>query len=325
MSDFPTLWDSTMLAALKSCTHKFNVEFHQHWKAKSPSVHLHAGAAFASGLEAAREAFWVKKDSHDAAVATGLMALINHYGDFECPADSAKSCERMAGALEYYFSRYPLGADGAEPITLANGKRGIEISFAEPLPIGNPVTGEPLIYCGRLDQAVGYAGGIFVEDDKTTSQLGASWSRQWDLRSQFTGYCWGLGKAAGVKPNGVLVRGISILKTKYETLEAITYRADWQIDEWFAVTCDAIEDYIKQWKRGWYRKSLDHACTEYGGCPFRQSCMSRDPNSWLSTYFEQREWNPLTRKETLIGSSQTEQPTSAADSPSSSEPSILVA
>jgi hypothetical protein len=326
---FPEVVDSTILGLYKSCPRKFWLEQGLHWKPKSPSVHLHAGAAFARGLEVARNAYWagvaevpvretirdpdtgaetvrIRWDARpctpgnaEASETLGHIALLTAYGDFQCPEDSAKSATRMAGALEFYFDRYPLGADGAEPVTLASGKRGIEISFAEPLDLVHPVTGNPLLYCGRLDQAVHYAGGVFGEDDKTTSSLGATWSKQWDLRSQFTGYCWGLGRI-GLPLNGFLVRGVSILKTKYDTLEALTYRHPWQIDEWYDMTLATLADMIRDWKSGYWRKVLDHACTDFGGCVFRQVCLSSVPDNWLSTYFERRRWDPLTRTETVL-------------------------
>jgi hypothetical protein len=294
---FPEYLDSTMISAYKSCPYKFFLEYVLNLKPKELSVHLHAGASFAAGLEAARNAFYVQGKDASESEAIGLGALLQAYGAFECPPDSAKSAARMAGAMEFYFDNYPLGADGAVPITLPGGKRGIEVSFAEPLPIQHPVTGNPLLYCGRLDMAANFAGGLFVEDDKTTSQLGATWSKQWDLRSQFTGYCWGMWKAAGIRPNGVLVRGVSILKTRYDTQQAITYRDERQIEEWYNVMLDCVRDMLRDWERRWWRKDLDHACTEYGGCPFRNPCMSPDPAPWLEQYFEPRLWNPLTREE----------------------------
>jgi hypothetical protein len=329
VSAFPTILDSTILAAAKSCNYKFWLEYCADWKPREPSVHLHAGASFARGLEVARKAFYsgvietaVREEYLDAngqpakrlawkseqstpvdaasAEALGTGALLASYGTFECPEDSAKSASRMAGALEFYFDNYPLGADGALPVTLPSGKKGIEISFAEPLPIAHPESGDPLLYCGRLDMVAEFAGGVFGEDDKTTSSLGATWSRQWDLRSQFTGYSWGMKQSAGIKLQGMLVRGISILKTKYETQQAITYRPDWMVDEWFSYTCDLVEELVKNWKRGVWRKTLDHACTDYGGCAFRQPCLSPDPQPWLSQYFERRNWNPLTREEKLL-------------------------
>lgn len=293
-----------MLASFRSCPHKFFRQYMQHWKPKTESVHLVAGGAFASGIEAARRSFYEGTDgaagSLEVAEAEGLKALIEHYGDFECPATSAKSLDRMCGALEFYFDQYPLGADGMEPIRLASGKRGIEFSFAEPLPITHPVTGDPLLYTGRADMVAHFAHGIYVVDEKTTSSLGPSWSRQWEMRAQFTGYQWACQQSLGVKPEGAIIRGVSILKTKYDTQQALTYRAPWEIDRWLEQTCRDLARMIKMWGEGYFDFALDHACAEYGGCSLLQVCKSPDPDSWLPMYFEQRVWDPLVRKEMTL-------------------------
>ena len=298
---FPEVLDSTIIAATRSCGRKTELEHLLHWKPRTPSVHLHAGAAFASGLEVARTEFYLNGFPSDVAQASGLQALMTAYGDFECPADSAKSLERMCGAYEFYFDQYPMESDHAIPITLPSGKRGIEFSFAEPIGILHPVTGNPLIYCGRMDMLTKFAGGIYGEDDKTTSQLGASWSKQWDLRSQFTGYCWGAARA-GFPINGFLVRGISILKNKYDTQQAVTYRPQWQINRWYTQLIRDVQHLILQWQSGLFDYNLDHACNEYGGCIFRQICLTppESVQGWLETGFVRRHWDPLTRTETPL-------------------------
>jgi hypothetical protein len=297
---FPDVLDSTIIAAFRSCPQKAFLEFMEHWKNKDPSVHLVAGAAYAKGMEVAREAFYVAGEPAESSVAAGLAACLAAYGDFDCPDDSAKSASRTAGALEFYFQRYPLGEDDAIPIELPGGKRGIEFSFAEPLDIQHPESGEPLIYCGRMDMICSKQGLVLIEDDKTTSQLGASWSRQWDLRSQFTGYKWGAGKAAGVHIDGVLVRGVSILKTKYDTLEAITYRPDWQVERWHHQLHRDIRRMISCWEEGYFDFNLDHACSEYGGCPFKQVCLMKDPSAVLDQMYQRRKWDPILRTETIL-------------------------
>lgn len=297
--DFPAVIDSSLIAAFRSCPQKAFLEFFQHWKARDPSVHLVAGAAFARGLEVAREAFYVRGLPPDAALALGLGALVEHYGDFECPADSAKSLERMCGALEFYFDRYPLGHDRAVPMSLPGGKRGIEFSFLEPLDATHPETGEPLLYSGRFDMLVDYDNMHLGEDDKTTSQLGASWPRQWDLRSQFTAYVWGA-QRAGIKLDGFLVRGVSILKTKYDTLEAITYRPQWMVGRWYEQVHKDIARMKQMWESGAWDFNLDHACAEYGGCPFRGVCQMQRPEILLQQQFERRRWDPVTRTETVL-------------------------
>lgn len=297
--DFPAVVDSSLIAAFRSCPQKAMREFFQHWKPRDPSVHLHAGASFAKGLEVARTAFYEQGISAADSVPLGLRALIESYGEFECPADSAKSLERMAGALEFYFERYPLGRDKAIPMTLPGGKRGIEFSFLEPIDIKHPVTGDPILYSGRFDMIVDYENMALGEDDKTASQLGASWPRQWDLRSQFTAYVWGA-QQAGIKLDGFLVRGVSILKTKYDTLEAITYRPQWQLDRWYDQTLRDVRRMIQAWESGVWDFNLDHACAEYGGCPFRNICQMQRPEVLLQQQFERRVWDPVRRTETLI-------------------------
>ena len=296
---FPEVIDSSMIAAFRSCPRKTFLEFFLHWKSKEPNVHLHAGAAYAAGLEAARRTFFDEGLHSDTAKARGLEALLATYGDFDCPADSPKSAERTAGALEFYFDRYPLEDDDAIPLKLPNGKHAIEFNFAEPIDRKHPETDEPLLYVGRMDQCVGKQGLALGEDDKTASQLGPSWPRQWDLRSQFTGYVWGAGRA-GIHLDGFLIRGVSILKTKYDTLEAITYRPDWQIDRWYEQLLRDVDRIIRCWTEGYFDYNLDHACTEYGGCTFRAVCLAKDPDQILEGLYERRRWDPVTRTETKI-------------------------
>ena len=288
------------MAAFKSCPRKSYLEYVEHWKLRDQSVHLHAGAAYAAGMEVARKAFYIEGQDADTAVAAGLSALLTAYGTFECPADSAKSAERMAGALEYYFSQYPLGEDKAIPLVLPGGKTGIEFNFLEPLDATHPETGEPLLYSGRMDMMCSYEGMKLGEDDKTASQLGASWPRQWDLRSQFTGYVWGAARA-GIKLDGFLVRGVSILKTKYDTLQAITYRPQWMLDRWEDQLLRDIGRMKQAWESGYWDFNLDHACAEYGGCPFRGVCQMREPGALLAQQFERRRWDPVLRTETVLG------------------------
>ena len=293
---FPTVLDSSLIATFRSCRQKALLEYFEHWKPKTQSVHLHAGKAFAAGLEAAREAFFIDGLDHESSVKRGLDALLTAYGDFECPEDSAKSASRMAGALVYYFDSFDMRKDKAVPVTMPSGKRGIEFSFSEPIDVTHPVTGDPILYVGRMDMMAEYAGGVFGEDDKTTSSLGASWSKQWDLRSQFTGYTWGA-KRAGFPLNGFIIRGVSILKTKYDHAEAITYRPQWMIDRWYEQLCRDVKGMKKAWESGYWDYNLDHACTEYGGCVFRKICLSTNKETWLNSDFERRVWDPVTREE----------------------------
>ena len=293
---FPDYLDSSMLSTFKSCPQKFFKSYVQDWKAKGQSVHLVAGGAFAKGLEITRRSFYEHGKDRDTAIAAGLQALMEAYGAFDCPADSAKSLERMCGAFEFYWDNYALNHEDAYPVLMPGGKRAIEFSFSIPLPIDNPATGQPLLYCGKMDAIINYSSTVLICDEKTTTSLGATWPRKWDLRGQFIGYCWAA-RESGVRVDGAIVRGVSILKTKFETQQAIIMHADWQLNRWYEELLDTIALMKIYWQRNRFPHNYDDSCADYGGCAFREVCTSQSEQNWLETYFEKRRWNPVEHKE----------------------------
>jgi len=293
---FPEVFDSSMMGALKSCPQLFRKVYIDNWKSRGEKVDLHAGKAYAHGLEIARRAYFEQGVMKEKAEAMGLAALLEAYGDYECPADNPKSRERMAGAFEYAMQAYPLTMQTGFPIQLADQKRAIEVGFVHPLGIDHPETGQPLLYSGRADMIIQYAGDQYGLDDKTTKQLGPTWSRQWELRSQFIGYTWGF-RTSGYRIAGFVVRGVAILKTMYKTEEAIVNFSEFEVNRWYGELLEWLSDAIRSWKTGRWRYNLDHSCTEYGGCGFREVCKMEDEQPWLEQFFERRKWNPVTREE----------------------------
>ena len=294
---FPLVWDNTMRSTFVDCPQKFWWEFGHHYKTRATNVHLHAGAAWAKGLEVARRAFYCDHLPPADAEAAGLAALITAYGDFDCPPESAKSLFRLAEAFSYYFSVFPLASDPAQPYVGPTGPM-IEFSFALPLDddLRHPVSGDPIIYAGRADMVATYAGAVSIYDDKTTSSLGSSWASQWDMRAQFTGYAWAA-DAYGIPVSQVLVRGISILKTKLDHAQAISHRPQWRIDRWRDQVIRDIRRAIDCWEGDHWDTNEADACSSYSGCMFKQPCMSQEPAPWLDTYFIKRVWDPVTREE----------------------------
>ncbi len=290
---FPAVWDSTILSDLRACARKFELSHIFNYKPKGTNVHLHAGACFARGLEVTRRAYYAENLAPEDSVALGVAALITAWGDFDPGPDAKKTLDRVCGALEFYFSEYPLPSDPARVI-MVKSQPVVEFSFAIPLPIKHPDTDEPLIFAGRFDAAVEFAAGLYAMDEKTTSSLGATWSRQWDLRGQFCGYAYAM-REYGLRPAGTIVSGVSILKTKYEQQRAIIAQPDWKIDEWLADSLEEVQlakdRYLTQGAR--WRKNWSESCNDYGGCTYKSVCSVPDPTPWLETYYEIRPWNPL--------------------------------
>lgn len=298
--DFPLVWDNSMRSDFVSCPWMFFQRNLYHWKSGYPNVDLHAGGAWAAALEVARRAYYVDGASQETAEGLGLAALTRFYGTFECPPDSPKSLNRLAEAWVYYFTVFPFDRDPAQPYV---GKTGpmIEFSFVLPLATGlnHPVTGDPILFAGRSDMVATFAGAATIYDDKTTKSLGPTWSQKWDRRAQFTGYTWAA-LEYGIPVTQVLIRGISILKTKLDHAHAVTVRTALHIREWHEQITRDIRRAMVMWEEGYWDKNLADSCDSYGGCGYKQPCMHPDPEPYLSSYFVKKAWDPVSRTETLL-------------------------
>lgn len=293
---FPTLLDNSAISSFKKCPTDWLYSSLRALTRKGGNIHLHFGGAYAAGLEAGRKAFYDEGLSEDESIAQAMHAATLFWGDFEPPEGSAKNFSTLLLALNEYFAQYPLHSDIVMPFRMANGKSAVEFTFAIPLPnVRHPVTGDPILYGGRFDMLAEREGVLFVEDDKTTSQLGSQWLRNWTLDSQFTGYCWAA-RDFNYPVAGAIIRGLSILKNGFGHAQAITYRPDWQIERWLTSTEHTVRLMIAYWQQDFFPMALDkHACNSYGGCGFSQLCESPNPESWIEMNYEPRIWNPLAK------------------------------
>jgi len=296
---FPPVLDNSIVTSYKRCPTLFKLQYLESWASKFPSPHLHAGGAFAHALEETRRMFYVQGWDAPASIAYGCTAMENFWGDYRPPDYVAKTLDRMLAAFDFYWANYPLSHEECPPTRLPSGKYAIEFSFAQPLPIPHPISGDPLIYCGRMDMIADAYGGRFIVDEKTTSSLGPTWSKQWDLRSQFTGYAWGA-RENGLTVQGTIVRGVAILKTKFDTQQAVVYSPEWQIERWYSELLTYIQRMIADFERDNFLHNLGDTCADFGGCQFREACAVQDPTSQLETGFARRRWNPITRQTTEI-------------------------
>lgn len=294
---FPRFIDSTMRGSFVACPQHFFRSYRQHLRPKSGSPDLVAGGAFAKGLEVARLAYYAHGVPEQEAIIRGIRALTVAYGPEDLLDKKGnphiKSWHRMAGALQYYFEQWPMSTDILQPHMPEPNLPAVEFSFANPIPgTVHPDTGEPIIYCGRFDMVGEMNKTLFIVDEKTTGQLGPSWPDQWQLRSQFTGYCWAA-REFGLPVAGAIIRGIAIYKNDYAKLPVVTYRPQWQIKRWLEQLRRDIERMIRCYKDGYWDYALDSACSHYGGCGFRKVCQAQHPDPWIPQDFDQNEWKPL--------------------------------
>lgn len=291
---FPAVIDSSMRGAFANCPRQFYWQYLRHLRKPGGSIHLHAGGAFARGCEVARKLYYNEGLSGDAAIAKGALAALEYYGEYEAPLNHVKSPENVVKGLMYYFTKYPFHTDHCQPLQRPDGTHSIEHTFAIPLEFEHPETGDPLIYAGRNDMVVKYNEMTFVFDDKTATQLGASWPNQWDLRAQLTGYTWAARQTGYPDCQGAIIRACCFRKSGFDTAESLQLRANFQIERWVEQLYRDIERMILSWRRGEWDYNFDSACSSYGGCTYLDLCKVEDPEPWIETDFEVSEWSPLT-------------------------------
>lgn len=296
---FPDQIDNTMRTAWAECERKWSTRFLHHWASAVTNVHLHAGAAFASGMEAARLAYFLEGKSSEDAIAAGWVKVIEEYGDFQPPPASKKTAHNMGGALISYFDEYPLDTDPIRPVITRGGKPAVEFNFAIPLPIKHPETGDPILYCGRFDLLGEVNNQIYVVDEKTTqSGIGEYWLNRYALSSQFTGYCWAA-NAFGYPAVGAIVRGIGINKDSYKHAAIPLMRPAFLIEEWYNQLLVDVQGMIASWEAQRFSADYASACGAYGGCQYLSACQI-DPSrrdAFLSVNFVKNPWIPLKGEE----------------------------
>lgn len=305
---FPTVIDNSSLDLLVKCPHLYFRQSIQGLQVRGvDNDHLHFGGAYAHGLEKLRTEFYSSGRSEEEALIAALIAATQFFGYHE-PTSGAKSAEKktwegLMRLLIGYTKRFPLATEAFQPAWIA-GRRMIEFNFVVPLPFRHPVTGDNVLYTGRMDMiAENRHGQLFVEDDKTTSQLGAGWANQWDLSSQFSGYVYGA-QQFDIPVVGALIRGNCLYADgRVEQQEYVTYRQPWQLEQWLERTLYQLQTAEHHWQlynetqnpRTW-PQALNHACVGMGRCVFHDICNSDEPDRWIQTNFERRWWNPIERK-----------------------------
>lgn len=289
---FPAVLSNSLRSDFLTCPRKFELSHIHHWKPKHTSIHLHAGGAFAKGMEVTRKAFYQQGLSSERAIELGWRAVVEAYAEYTAETNDIKTAERMASALLYYFTAFSLDTDFLTPLRYENGPPSVEFSFVLPLDIAHPETGDPILLGGRFDMLAQHTNGdLYVVDEKTTSQLGSSWVDSWKLDSQFTEYCWAA-RQYGHHVSGAVIRGISILKNGHAHAQSIQMRPQWMIERWYAQLLRDIRRMVDAWESGMYDFNLSHGCKLYGGCQFRLICASANPTRWLEADFVQRPYQP---------------------------------
>lgn len=315
----PEYIDSSSLCELAYCPKSYYYSSVRKLTPRGSNIHLSAGGAYASALEAFRKTYYAPLALHSDitqeekvelfhhAAAEGLLALIISYKNFLDFEEETKNLYRTCKAYESYLHFFHPTRDHLTPVLIQN-QPAVETSFA--VPISNtehPVTKSPIIFCGKMDlvarvkDGIPGAGGdsVHIVDDKTSSQMGANYTNQFQHRSQFTGYGWAL-MQYGFKVAGILVRGTAILKTETRHQPVWLERPLYMIAEWetrLRALLSLRHKYFEEKYWPQYGMEVD-ACQPYHrNCKFFPLCNSKNPEAWIETEYEKNTWNPINQED----------------------------
>ena len=293
-----------MRESLSLCPRKFYWEQIRGYTPKGESEHLIFGAAYAKGLEVFRLSYYGDKykdlspnDRCAESLADAFFAATLEYGSYDPPEGSAKTYNRLIGAIIEYILQYAPENDPVKP-SMFQGRPRVEFSFTFEIPgVFHPATGNPLLFTGRSDMLAEFQSGVFIFDDKTTGALGPTWAKQWALRSQFTAYTVGA-QESNLPVLGAIIRGIAILKTKYNIAECITHRPPHIVEAWKERLVYDAKRLLEMWHSGyWPQQGQENGgCSQYGGCPYQVLCESIDPEPYLDVYFRKGRYDPVARE-----------------------------
>lgn len=135
------------------------------------------------------------------------------------------------------------------------------------------------VWIGKIDLLIRDVTGLRVLDHKTTSMLGNTFYRQFELGQQPLGYVWAANKIFGEMPKGFMVNAIywrPPLKNqstgRVEFQRNVFNYSDNLIDEWERDVMHSIGDFVGNLQRGYFSGYRMWCVNKYGMCPYHDVC-----------------------------------------------------
>ena len=259
-----------------------------------------------------------RTDTSEVGTGQRMLARAQQvFADWSVGEEEHRNFSTAVDLITSYNAHYPIEA--FEVLRLPNGKPAIEVPFAVPigelevnreLLVRNPdgtitlryVGTIKVMWTGKIDLIYKREGRIYIMDHKTTSMMGPSYFREFDLSSQVCGYLWAVSKLLGnVAVAGFIVNALAIRKQtktgkRFEFERYPVPADDSLIAEFVEDVLHDVSDLIEFASRGYFPKHTKWCVGKYGPCQYAQ-ISSLPPHSrelmLMSGNFKTVEWDPL--------------------------------
>ena len=291
--------DNTALDAYMKCPRMYFYSMVLSRRKRGAASALEFGSWWHAGLEA-----FFKEPVRELALARGVEAIrVAHTADPVSPDDHRTLKRCISAFLEYVEvvkddGKITLGWPDA-PI--------IESSVNFSLP------DTPYSYAGKIDRIVRIGGHLFVEDHKSTSQLGSFFFSNFTISNQMMGYVWLGEQLTGERVAGVRINAFGLLKKENKFAREIISFSRERIEQWRKNTIRWIDkldqsyDHMAANQTGdsevdmtviedaWPMNFNQCFASKYGPCQYVSVC-SQQPHRQLQVLesdYEHHPWNPL--------------------------------
>lgn len=295
------MWDSTKLKSY-SCEMRGKLEHEEHLTLLQPSEAIAFGQMMHKAAEVWTFQAGICGMNEAEAVEAGELAGIKEW-EALLPLETREMLE-FSGDRRSVANFTRLFAGFRKKFPLAMYDRIVEVEKPFALPLGKTAGGVKVAWCGKRDRVLGWQGGVYYVDIKTsTYALDESFFNKWKLSGQMIGYAWAGQQELGMEFSGILVQGIQVqapLKTKQRVAEELCQA------EVIPITTDTME----RWRENTLRKIhrihqardeqsyiMDYGdqCNNFRGCAMARLCAAPQELQPLlkQQHYKVRVWNPM--------------------------------
>lgn len=268
-------FDFTALDTFQACPSKYKKRMLQHLSPKTVAPALEFGKAIHMGLEQYYLALR-KEFPRIQAIGNALSTFKENYTREDDPKRTQLIGEQM---LQDYTEVYQ-----KEPFKVID----VEVGFA--VPLGG------FTFTGRLDALVEWDGQLYVMEHKTTSMLGTTYFKQFEMSMQIDGYIYAAEQLTGRRCLGVLVNAMQP-RTKTKKLEDHFARdpigrTQFEREEFVREVPLLIKDILKSEESGEFVRSK-RSCFSYNyQCPYWDLCKYGEDEKMITRDFNVEKWEP---------------------------------